>query len=99
MSDFKSAKKNSTITSIDEGKEYETSIDFEDDVSKLEEILKSAMALINKPEWADWMEQTDTNFGTHQGSADDLNGKLYDAIEKAQEALDTLYNHMVSVSE
>lgn len=87
------------LATINEGIEYPDSSYFDADVDKVMDLLKKALNIVDKAEWADWMEQTDTNFGTSHGSAEDLNEKLYTAVEEAQNAIKTLYDHMIYVSE
>lgn len=84
---------------VNEGKEYPDSSHFDADADKIEEFLKNASKIVNSPEWADWVEQTDQNFGTRKGSAEDLSSELEDSIENALIAFKTFYTHMINVSE
>ena len=85
---------------IKEGKEYGDSSDFESDISELEQLVKKFDAILNKSEFAAWVEATDDNFGRKGGqSAGRMYEKLGGATENLKDALDAFYQYMIDVSE
>lgn len=88
------------VKTVKEGKEYGDSSDFESDISDLEQLVKKFDAIINKPEFASWVEATDDNFGKKGGmSATKMYEKLGGATENLKGALDSFYQYMIDISE
>ena len=88
------------LSALNEGKEYGDSSDFESDISDLEQLIKKFDAIINKDEFAAWVEATDDNFGRRGGnSASKMYEKLGGATENLKDALDAFYQYMVDISE
>ncbi len=77
-------------------KSYEDSTDFEEAIGQVESHLKAALAILESPPWREWMQATDTNFGSNikaVRTSEDLHKKLL-AVE---EELDQLYDRMSDI--
>jgi len=97
-SDAKSFKIAESNLGISQGGSYETSADFESDVSKLNQALLSAKRILNSPEWNEWMKSTDTNFNTPMIGAARTNKELALKVAEAQKMLDNLYSMLSDLS-
>lgn len=74
--------------------EYESSVDFEDDASKLYQALKVAREVLSSPAWKDWMKQTDYNYHPKE-SARRLSREIEIGVADAQKLFDRLYQVMI----
>lgn len=63
---------------------YETSVDFTNDLLTLFNNLQEAAAILAKPEFAEWLKITDTNYGTDtHDSGLALNKLVISAVRQA----------------
>jgi hypothetical protein len=72
--------------------QYDSSIDFESDVSDIAEHLRAIMLILGSSEWNDWMKQTDINYGSN---ARRINQQFTTEVQKSQVTFDQLYDHLV----
>ena len=89
-------KMNITLPLSVSSKAYESSSDFESDVSAVQEHLNKIKKITGSPAWSDWMRQTDANYSAHSVP---LNKELIKTVALAQKNLDALYEHLVNASE
>ena len=78
---------------------YDSSVDFEDAASKAAQALKTVATIFASAEWQDWMESTDSNFGSSNKFAQRSKELLHGAAFKLSEDFDKLYDDLVRVSE
>lgn len=74
--------------------EYETSADFEADVSAVEQHFRAAFKIIKGSSWVQHMKDTDTNYEAH---AVKMNKDFILKMEAAKKAFDDLYHHLVDL--
>lgn len=86
-------------TVVAEGAQYDTSVDFEDDISKLHTALETAMKILKSPEWKDWMRSSDSNYPSKQIHYSVASKEALAAIELADKKIDALYDALVEASE
>lgn len=92
---FKDGAKNGK--SLKEAKEYDSSIDFEDDVSKVEQHFKAIEKIMKSAEWKDWMQATDTNYPG--ADAVSRTRDILKAVADTRKKFDEFYNKIIDVAE
>jgi len=71
-----------------EGKNYDDSSEFTDELHKVGSKILELKSIIRQPRWINWMQVTDHNFGTTCVSLNnDMHGKLVE-LDKAYDALE-----------
>ena len=84
---------------VTEGAQYDSSENFEDDISKLHTALESAMKILKSAEWKDWMRSSDSNYPSKQIHYSVASKEALAAIELADKKIDALYDALVEASE
>jgi hypothetical protein len=84
---------------ISEGVQYDSSEDFESDVSKLHIALESALKILKSPEWKEWMRTSDSNYPSKQIHYSVASKEALAAVELADKKIDALYDALVEASE
>lgn len=82
-------------------KQYEDSADFEDAHNQISRLLKQVSRLIQSQQHANWMEETDSNFGEDDEgrTASEIYQELVVNIKRAEEANSDLYDYLTAASE
>lgn len=75
---------------------YDSSLDFDNDVSDLQKHLKDALAIINSANWIKHLDDTESNFDVP--GLREAYDKLFDAIEKAIDSADDFYDCITDAS-
>ena len=75
---------------------YDSSLDFDNDMSDLQKHLKDALAIMDSANWAKHMDDTESNFDVPGLRA--AHDKLYAAIEEAINSADDFYDSMTEAS-
>jgi flagellar hook-associated protein FlgK len=74
---------------------YEESTEFEDDVNKLESLLRDAKAIVVSKNWNDWMQASKSNYDT---KSVEKSKKLLSTIQLAIDSVDDIYDELSDAS-
>ena len=81
---------------IKEGKEYGGSIDFESDISDIEQHLKAIEAILDKEEFHDWIAATEENYP--KANAGQNLEKVLKSVDDLKNNFDDFYDQIVDAS-
>lgn len=78
--------------------QYDGSHEFTDDMLKMKEALLIASNILNKPEFADWMQKTDQNYGS-QFEARLSHQELKQEVQAVSDKAELFCNHIIELDE
>ena len=79
--------------SVKESVSYESSVDFEDDSSKVYEALTTALKVLSSQEWLGWMKETDNNYNPPR-RVQSMSREIRQKLSEVQTMFDEMYNMM-----